>query len=260
MRIYTSFVSRWNEELQAYVPDMKETVSFEWSGAVELCCGASNEQKDIEQQQQSSYSKMTAQAGQVFGNSSSVFNDLMSTFTPTVLAGPSQAGFSPAELSALKSQAITQTGQAYKNAKYAAGEAQAAQGGGNFGDVTGGSKAAADLNLAESEAEQTSSELNQIDQKNYEVGRQNYDTAVKGLSGSTDVFNPVAGLDNAATSGGKAAADTADQISTQNSSWVQAVTGALGSVAGTVLTGGMSNLGKGVGFFGSGTSTAKKSN
>ena len=78
----------------------------------------------------------------------------------------------------------------------------------------------------------------------------NYNTAVAGLENAPNVFNASTSAENAATGAGTAAANTQNQISTQNNSWVQAVTGALGGIAGDTVTGGMANLGKGVGFFG----------
>lgn len=253
MKTYIKITWEWDGSRYVVTDEVADT----WDGPVALCCGASQGQKDIGNQQSAAYQQMNQQASQVFGDSSKVFGDLMSTFAPTLAAGPNQEGFSQAEKSALQSSAITQTGQAYRNAKQAAGEAMAAQGGGNVGDVTGGSNAAINLGIAENAANQTSSELNQIDQADYAVGRQNYAEAASGLAGSTNSFNPATSMSGAATNSGEAAANTQNQIATQNNSWVSAVTGALGGIAGTALTGGMSNLGKGVGFFGSGTSGAK---
>lgn len=256
MRIYTKVVMQFDDRQGKYVDSDAEY--FEYDGTISLLCGASQGQKDIANQQSATYNQMVQQATQVFGDSSKVFGDLMSTFAPTLAAGPNQEGFSQAEKSALQSSAITQTGQAYRNAKQAAGEAMAAQGGGNVGDVTGGSNAAINLGIAENAANQTSSELNQIDQADYAVGRQNYAQAAAGLAGATNVFNPATTAENAATGSGEAAANTENQISQQNNSWVSSVTGALGGIAGAALTGGMSNLGKGVGFFGSGAKNGNK--
>lgn len=246
MKIYTSISLVWDG--RKYVTD--EEQSFDYSGPVAMCCGATAAQTQIQGQQQTAYQTMTTQAAQVFGASSAVFNDLQSTFAPTVAAGPSQQGFSPAELSNLNSNAITTTGNAYRNAKSAVGEAESAQGGGNISNVSGGAKTATDLGIATSAAGQTAGELNQIGEADYATGRQNYDTAVAGLAGAPGVFNPATGAGSAATASGSAAANTANQIATQSNSWVQAVTGALGGVIGDVATGGLKNLGAGVGFFG----------
>jgi hypothetical protein len=247
MKIFTKLVWTWNPFLNTYL--LTEQESYEYVGPVTLLCGASAQQNQIQEKQSTAYDSMVQQAQQVFGNSSQVFNDLVNTFAPTVAAGPDQEGFSAAEKANLNSQAITSTGQAYKNAKQAVGEAQAAQGGGNTG-LTSGANIGIDLGVANSAAEQTANELGQINEADYQTGRENYLNAAKGLEQSPDVFNAATTSANATTNSGTAAANTANQIASQNNSWVQAVTGALGAVGGAVATGGMSNLGKGVGFFG----------
>jgi hypothetical protein len=240
MKSYSLVVSYWDGT--RYITDEENSIGTEFDGPVALCCGADPAQTQIAQQQSAAYTQMTQQASQVFGNSSAVFGDLMKTFAPTVAAGASQQGFSPAELSNLNSSAITQTGQAYRNAKSAVGEAQAAQGGGNVGDVSGGANVGTDLSVANSAASQTAGELNQIGEANYQTGRQNYDTAVQGLSNAPNVFNTATSMNNAATNSGNAAANTANQIAQENNSWVQAVTGALGSVAGAATTAGIGKI------------------
>jgi hypothetical protein len=245
MKIYSKVVMKWDNGQLVSVSEE----AYEYAGQVALACGATNAQNQIQQQQSDTYKQMTQQAQQVFGNSSQVFNDLMNTFAPTVAAGPNQEGFSAAEKANLESQAITQTGQAYKNAKEAVGNAQSAQGGGNTG-LTSGAEVGTDLSVANSAAEQTANELGQITEADYQTGRQNYLNATQGIKGATDAFNPATSSASAATNSGEAAATTANNIATQDNSWMQAVSGALGQVGGAVVTGGMSNLGKGLPFFG----------
>lgn len=247
MKIYTSASYHWDGA--DLIEDSAEF--YEYDGPLGLCCGADPGQTQALAQQTAMTQQFTQQASQVFGNSSSVFNDLMSTFAPTVAAGPSQQGFSAAENANLQSQAITQTGNAYKNAKAAVGQAQSSQGGGNASDVSGGANVGTDLGVATSAAAQTAGELGQINEANYQTGRQNYDTAVAGMTAAPGVYSTSASLDNAATNSGNAESNTANQIAASNNSWIQGVTGALGGIAGSVASGGMSNLGKGVGFFGS---------
>lgn len=200
-------------------------------------CGATQGQKDVGAAQTGLLNQLTTQAKSVFGASSSVFQSLVNTFTPTVQAGPNQQGFSPAELAARQSAAITQTGQAYKNAKAAVGNQEAAFGGGNTA-LPSGTNTQSDIQLAEAGANQTSSELNQIQQENYATGRENYQNAVTGLARAPDVFNPATGAGGTAIGAGTAAANTQNQIASQNNSWVSAVGGILGSVAGAA-TGGL---------------------
>lgn len=244
-KIYSTIVMRWDDTASQYVD---YTLEFsEYEGEIALCCGATAAQTNLQNAQTSAYTTMTQQAQQVFGQDSTVFNDLQASFAPIVAAGPNQQGFSAAENANLNSEAITETGQAYKNARQAVGEQQASQGGGNTGDVFTGSTNATNVNLATSAANQTASELGTITENNYATGRQNYANAAAGLEGATNSFNSATSSGNAATTSGSAAASTANEIAGQNNSWVNAVTGALGGIAGAAVTGGLSLIGSGSG-------------
>lgn len=212
-------------------------------------CGASTAQQQLGQQQSQFFQTLTNQAQSVFGSASGVFNDLVSSFAPVVAAGPNQEGFSAPEKANLDSAAITNSGQAYKNASTAVKEADAAVGGGNQA-LPAGAEIGKNLQVAEGAAANTAGELNQINEADYATGRENYFQAASGLAQAPNVFNSSTGLDNATTNSGEAAENTENQISQENNSWVSAVTGALGQVGGAVATGGMSNLGKGLSFFG----------
>lgn len=236
MKIIQKSVYNWNGT--QYVKIYED--AYEWDGPVALACGATGAQSSIEQSQQNFMTQLQTQAGAVYGNASSVFNDLVNTFAPTVAAGPNQQGFSPALLSNLNSQAITQTGQAYQNAKAAVGNQLSTVGGGNQ-PLPSGAEVGENLGLAESAANETANQLSSITQENYAVGRQNYENAVRGLAGATSVFNPSTSAGNAATSAGSAAANTANQIAQQQNSWMQLAAGALGGVTGA-LSGGLTGM------------------
>lgn len=236
MKIITKCEGIWNG--RAYVTVYEETMA--WHGPVALACGPSGAESAIGQSQQNFMTQLQTQAGSVFGSSSQVFNSLMNTFSPIVAAGPNQQGFSPALLANLNSQAITQTGQAYQNAKAAVGNQLSAEGGGNVA-LPSGSTVGANLSLAESAANETSKQLSQITQENYATGRQNYEQAVQGMEAAPGVFNAATGAANAATNAGTAAANTANQIAQQRTSWMQPVIGALSGIAGAA-TGGMTNM------------------
>jgi hypothetical protein len=236
LKIYTSIT--WDIKTGA----IDNCEFFEYDGLVALACGASSAQNDAQAAQASFYTQATQQASQVFGAGSQVYQQLQSTFAPTVAAGPDQQGFSATELSNLNSQAVTQGGVAARNAEQAAGESIAAQGGGNIAGLTSGTNAGVKANIDISAAENTANNLSQITASNYATGRQNYDTAVAGLEQAPSVYGTSTGATTAATGAGVASANTANQIASQNQSWVQAVTGALGGVAGSFASGGLSNL------------------
>lgn len=215
---------------------------FWYDGKIALLCGATQAQTANQQAEANFYTQATQQASQVFGASSQVFQQLQSTFAPTVAAGPSQEGFSAAELANQRSQAITNNGVATRNAEQAAGESIAAQGGGNNPALQSGTNAGVKANIDIEGADNTANALSQITANDYATGRANYDTAVSGLEGSSAVFNPSTSATGAATGAGTAAGDEANQIAASaNSPW-QAALGALGGVAGSFASGGLGKL------------------
>lgn len=229
MKVFTKAVYQWDGV--KYILDESESIWYDYTGPVDLCCGAPQGEKDLANQQSAFFNTLTQQAQSVFGNSSSVFRDLYSSFAPIVAAGPSQEGFSAPELSALQSQAITNTGQQYNNAKQAVGERIAAYGGGNIA-LPSGAAIGPQLSLAEAAANQTSSQLNNINIANWETGRQNWLNAASGLAGAPGVFNPASGYSGTAVSGGNAASNTWNNVAQSDNSWVNALIGAGAGIAG----------------------------
>lgn len=205
-------------------------------------CGATSQQKDIASQQSSLFTTATQQAQAIFGNSSSIFNDLTSTFAPIVAAGPNQQGFSPAELAADRTQVTEGTAQTYEKAGKALGEQQAAQGGGNA-YIPSGANQQQKEELASAAAQQESSQQLQVTQADYAQGRNNWAAAASGLEGAPSVFGPATGALGAATQAGGAAQTAANDVSTQNNSWINATIGALGAVAGSAAKAGIPSRG-----------------
>lgn len=229
MKVFTKLEYTWNDECKQYVLDNSEF--FDYNGPIESCCGASAAQSQIQDSQIAFMQQAQQQSAAVFGNASKVFNELQATFAPIIAAGPNQEGFSEQEKSNLNSQAITNVGQSYKNARAAVGNAQSAEGGGNT-VLPSGANIGVDLGLASSAANQTANELGTITENDYATGRQNYQNAVAGAAGATNTYNAATGATNAANQSGSDAGTTANQIATQDNSWMQAVSGALGAVGG----------------------------
>jgi hypothetical protein len=175
------------------------------------------------------------QASQVFGKSSSVFNDLVNSYAPIVAAGPSQEGFSAPELAAKRSAAITDVGQSYKNSSQAVKEANAAVGGGNLA-VTGGADIGRNLSVANASAAQTAGELNDINQQNFATGRQNYFAAAQGLAGAPNVFGAANTAVGEATGSGQAADVGQNAVAEANSSPWKLAAGALGALGGQAIS------------------------
>jgi len=202
-----------------------------------MCLGVGAPQgvKDITNAQGTLFDRAMSQAKTEFGDASSVFNDLKSSFEPIVKNGPSQQGWSAAEASAINSASITNTGTQYRNAATTVREAQAAGGGGTVA-LPSGVNIASQLALSEAGAAQTSSELNQNLIQNYETGRQNYEFAAKGLEAAPGVFNTA----NQATSeSGELGNDAikGQQVRSSYPTWSKMALGALGGAAGFALGG-----------------------
>jgi hypothetical protein len=210
--------------------------SYEYVGPVELLCGPSADQTSVMNTQLALTQQAQQQSQAIFGESSTVFGDLMKSFAPIVAAGPNQQGFSAQENANLNSQAVTQGGVAYRNAKTAVGNAQAATGGGNV-VLPSGAQIGTDASLAASAAENTANQESQITEQNYATGRQNYEQAAADLEGAPSVFGTSTNAIGTAGNISGQAANTANTINQQDTAWQTAAIGALGSLGGAALGG-----------------------
>lgn len=192
-------------------------------------CGASSQQKDIEKQQAAFYQQLTQQYGVTFSENQSILKSLTKAFTPILEAGPNQRGFSDEERANLNSQAVTGTGRNYAKASAALGAIQGAEGGGTA-FIPSGAKHQQQLQLASSAAQNESDIQSNIVAADYSTGRDNYFRAAGALGGVAGELNPI-GFANAATGAGGAAAETANQITQASNSWMNLVSGALGSAS-----------------------------
>ena len=192
-------------------------------------CGASSQQTQIEAAQAKFYDVLTSQYQTIFGESQGILKTLTASFEPILAAGINQQGFSPAELQNLQSMATTGTGQTYAKAEENLANIQAAEGGGNA-YVPSGAKSQERLQLASSAAESEAGIQSNITASNYATGRANYLQAAGLLGGVASQYNPAA-FAGAATGAGSAAAQTANEITQANNSWMSMVSGGLGAAA-----------------------------
>lgn len=199
-------------------------------------CGASSQQKQLEQSQADFYNQLQQENNTQFANQQGVLNQLKSVYEPILQAGPNQQGFSQSELTAMNTSAEDQVAGNYANAAKAAQGRYAAAGGGNE-FVPSGAQQALGGQIASSAAGQLSNEQNQITQANYATGRQNFLAAGSALGGVAQQYNPD-GAATAANGAGESAANTANQIQQENNAWMGALGGALGGAATGALTGG----------------------
>ena len=196
--------------------------------------GASSAQEQLQTEQMNFYQTLTNEYQTTFGENQSILKSLTASFSPILQAGINQKGFSDAELTALNSQAVTGTGQAYKQAQTAVGDKLAAEGGGNT-YIPSGAKTQVQEELASSAAQNIGNQELGIQENDYATGRQNYLEAAGILGGVASQYNPT-GYAGAATNAGSAAETTANQINQENNSWVNAVVGGVTGLAGAAAT------------------------
>jgi len=211
-------------------------------------CGPTEQQNQISDEQQQFYKTLSDEYSTIFGQNQAITSALTSAFMPILQAGPSQTGFSPSQETAMRTQNTQNVATDYAQAQRATAQILAAKGGGNTmlpssvtSNILAGNANAAAAQRAQGE--------NTITQANYAQGYQNWNTAANVLGSTAGLLNPNA-YSGQATSAGQQASNTANQIAQENFAPWGAAVGALGSVGGAMVTGGMKNLGAGKGFFG----------
>jgi hypothetical protein len=193
-------------------------------------CGATQQQKDLTQEQTDFYTNLTAQYNTVFGQSQAITGALTSAFTPILQAGPSQTGFAPTEEAALQTQNTENVATNYAQAQKATAQILASRGG---GDTLLPSSVNANLlaQNANQAAAARSAGQNQITQANYAQGYTNWNTAANVLGSTAGLINPTAYSGQATGAGSAASTSAAAVAAAANSPW-NAAFGALGSVGG----------------------------
>ena len=205
---------------------------------------ASEQQNQIQAEDIQQMQQYDAQQAKVFQENQALYATVNSVLQPILQAGPNQTGFSQTETNALNAQAVEGTAENYQNAARAVNENIAAEGG--EGLPTG---AAEQLRqeVANSAAGQQSAEETQIQEANYQQGRQNFQNAEEGELAIASGENPVS-YSQAATGQSNAAGNEANAIAQENTSWINAAIGAGGAILGGVArSGGFSGGGSGGG-------------
>jgi hypothetical protein len=177
-------------------------------------CGPSSGLKAINTNIQNFSSQLTSEAGTVFGDSSSVFNNILSSMQGIVAGGPEQQGFTSTELNAMNTQADQGGATLTRNLKGAA----IASGGGTAVTDPGATIAATD-NAEQSGTAQVAGAKNQITQNNYQTGNQNFFAASNMEEQAPNALGAAAGFNSTAGSEQELAGASEQNINTQSSWW-----------------------------------------
>jgi hypothetical protein len=234
MKINTFLEFVWSSRQNRYI--LVRNQSITWTGGVALCKaeGPSSEQQGIASSQQSFYNTLQKDYGTQFANQSNILNALNKSLSPIINAGVGQYGFGNAEDAAMRTQSTSGTASAYRSAKQASGEAQAAQGGGDT-FIGSGVKAQTNAQLANSAASTEANQQLGITQQGYQTGRSNYFNAVNQEQNVANAYNPSAygQMANSAGSAAYGSASNNQQLKAAadaaNNPW-----GLVGGVAGGI--------------------------
>lgn len=225
-------------------------------------CGPSSQMKQINQSIQAFGNKMTDEAGTIFGEANSVFNDIKNAMSSIVKGGPSQAGFSAAELSARNAAAVNAGATMARNLKGAAASAVGAIGGGNVVTPAGSTQAMVQ-SADQAAAAATASELNKIQSEDFATGRENFFKASSAELEAPKVLETANAANETAMAGQKQQLTSQQNLDTQSNWWqpllekgvmagVSAFTGGIGGAAGKAVGGKLSGMFGGGGGQGAG--------
>jgi hypothetical protein len=140
-------------------------------------------------QEQSLGNEFMADYGQRYGQQSAEFQQLSNAYNPIISAGPGQQGFNSPVLANLNSQALNNSAAAGRNARQAAGNFSAGQGGGGVG-LQSGIQQQINASIDSSATNDLANQQNKIQEANYAVGRQNYSQALAGASALANAESP----------------------------------------------------------------------
>jgi hypothetical protein len=209
---------------------------------------ASDAQNQIQAEDLQTMKDYDAQQKTQYANQTALYSQVKSVLDPILNAGPNQKGYSTDELNNLNAQAKEGTAENYSAAGKAVAENLAAEGGGE-NSLPNGAQLQLKQETANSAAQEESKEESEITSSDYQTGRENFTNAEQGEMAIAAGENPTGYASNAINAESTAGSE-ANAIASENTSWINAAIGAAGAIGGGIATGGMSNLGKGEGFFG----------
>lgn len=191
-------------------------------------CGPTATQEQLSAEQVQFYQQMQQQDATVFSEDQAILQQMQSVYAPILAAGPNQYGFSNEETNDLNTSATEGVATDYASAAKALRENNAALGGGNT-YLSSGVAAQQEAGLAQSAAQQESTDKLQIKEAGYQQGYNEFQEATNALEGTAGLLNPTA-YSGAATSAGSAASTTANEIAQENESWYAPLVGAAASI------------------------------
>jgi hypothetical protein len=228
-------------------------LSFEGSYICNLFGGADSEQKGLEAQASGLSRSLQANYGTEFADQQDALKMLNSTIQ-RISSGQTGPGFGADELAARTGQIVNQSGANARNVEQAEANQSAGQIFGGQQDSSGLARASAVRQQLTGEAEsaaetQKSNALENLTAQNYQQGRVNAAQTAGGLEALAGQYGGAAGTAlSGSLAANKEAATQENQIYQENNQASALVGGLLKAgvgIAGSAITGGISNLGDG---------------
>ena len=216
-------------------------------------CGASSIQTEAYNSMKSVRDLLTNNLNTVFKTNTGILSNLTNKLTPIFNAGPTQQGFSPAQMATLQAQNVDQNAQQGR----AAAIATAARVPGTTGGAPLSSGAQAQINaeLAARTGESIAQGARDITLKGFDLGNQNWKAALQGLAVAPgELEAPITAAATPTISSEGQTATEANTITAANRRWEGDVGGIVGGiVAGPLGYQAGSKLGQPAGTTSAGT-------
>lgn len=220
---------------------------YEYGGPVVLCGGPSQEAKNNEAAQTAFYKQMTQEQSAVFAQQQDILKEMNSVLEPIVKAGPNQLGFTPEENSILRSEITGGAAKAEENAVNAL-QLRNKQLSGGADVLPTGTQAALEGNIRLLGEQGKAEALNKETLANYEAGSDRYNRALAALTGNASLLAPTS-YSSAATNAGSSATGAINLADSERSNLLSSILGGVVGAGTSFLTGGLSNIVGGGGFF-----------
>lgn len=190
-----------------------------------MCSEADPTEQALRDSQAAFTTTMQSAFSKTFASNQAILGSLTNDLTK-VIANPQ--GYTPAEMTALRTGATDTVAQATKNATIAAGNYAASHGGADLGS---GVTAQIEGGIQTSGMQQTAQEQNQITIANAERQQQNYWNAISGLTQVGAAYNPT-GYANAETNSANATTNASNAVTQEQQAGWQNAFGVVSGVAG----------------------------
>jgi hypothetical protein len=241
MKTYSQIT--WNTESLEIISRVVRCENY--SGFVDLACGASSQEKMAFANEQKISQMLTSTFAEFSGTNKEVLNDMIKSLSPISEAGPSQFGLAPAAEAAERTSAAENLSAAGTNAANAVRSALASRGGGTT-YLPSGSEASIIGSLAQDTAVKEAEAQAQITQHGYDLGRENWLDATRMLAAAPgELESPVTSAGGAAIGGAQLQQQGAEAITQANNAWIGPVAGILGAAASGATMGATGGAKKG---------------